>query len=322
MKAIRFHNNGGPDVLSYEDIPIPKPSKGEVLVNLKAAGVNFIDIYQREGLYPIPLPVTAGLEGAGIVTAIGREVTEVKIGDNVAYTGCLGSYAEYAVVPSWRLVKVPSSVNLSIAAAVMLQGMTAHYLTHSTYVVKTGDICLVHAAAGGVGLLLIQMIKSLGAYVIGTVSTEEKAEVAKSVGADEVILYNKQDFESEVKRLTVNKGVNVVYDAVGKTTFDSSINCLIPRGYLVLYGQSSGKVPPIDPLLLTKKGSICLTRPSLEHHTLSRKEIIPRADTIFDWVSEGKLSVRIHKKLPLSEAAEAQQLLANRDTMGKLLLIQ
>ncbi len=322
MKAIRFHHNGGPEVLSYEDIVIPEFSEREVLVKLKASGVNFIDIYQREGLYPIPLPVTAGLEGAGIVTAIGREVTEVKIGDNVAYTGCLGSYAEYAVVPSWRLVKVPSSVDLSIAAAVMLQGMTAHYLTHSTYVVKAGDVCLVHAAAGGVGLLLIQMIKSLGAYVIGTVSTEQKAEVAKLVGADEIILYNKQDFESEVKRLTVNKGVNVVYDAVGKTTFDSSINCLIPRGYLVLYGQSSGKVPPIDPLLLTKKGSICLARPSLEHHTLSREEIIPRADTIFDWVSEGKLSVRIHKKLPLSEAAEAQQLLANRDTMGKLLLIQ
>ena len=321
MKAVRFHTNGGPEVLVYEEIDIPDPKKNEALIKLAATGVNFIDIYQRSGQYSTPLPTTAGGEGAGTVVMIGSEVTEVGIGDSVAYTGPLGAYAEYAVVPAWRLVKLPISINLTTAAALMLQGMTAHYLTHSTYPIKPGDICLIHAAAGGVGLLLIQMAKKLGAHVIGTVSTEEKAKLARSVGADEAIIYTKQNFENEVMKITDGQGIQVAYDSVGKSTFDQSVNCLGPRGYLVLYGQASGPVPNIDPQMLNSKGSLFLTRPSLGHYTLTRSEILDRANTIFQWVDSGDLSVRIHATLPLSEASEAHRLLASRTTTGKIVLV-
>lgn len=321
MKAVRFHTNGGPEVLKYEEVDTPKPKNDEALIKLEAAGVNYIDIYQRSGQYPTPLPTTAGGEGSGTVVAIGSEVSEVAIGDVVAYTGPLGAYAEYAAVPAWRLVKLPASINPSTAAALMLQGMTAHYLTHSTYPLKPGDICLIHAAAGGVGLLLIQMAKKLGAHVIGTVSTEEKAKLARSVGADEAIIYTEQNFENEVMKITDGQGIQVAYDSVGKSTFDQSVNCLGPRGYLVLYGQASGPVPNIDPQMLNGKGSLFLTRPSLGHHTLTRPEILDRANTIFQWVDSGDLSVRIHATLPLNEAAEAHRLLASRTTTGKIILV-
>ena len=321
MKAVRFHTNGGPEVLKYEEVDTPKPKNNEALIKLEAAGVNYIDIYQRSGQYATPLPTTAGGEGSGTVVEIGSEVSEVAIGDLVAYTGPLGAYAEYAVVPAWRLVKLPVSVSPSTAAALMLQGMTAHYLTHSTYPLKSGDTCLIHAAAGGVGLLLIQMAKKLGAQVIGTVSTEEKAQLARSVGADETIIYTQRDFEQEVLKITDGQGIEVVYDSVGKSTFDQSINCLAPRGCLVLYGQASGPVPNIDPQILNGKGSLFLTRPSLGHHTLTRSEILDRANTILEWVSKGDLSVRVHASLPLNEASEAHRLLESRTTTGKIILV-
>jgi NADPH2:quinone reductase len=256
MKAIRVHQFGGLEALQYEDIPAPQPEKGQARVKLEASGVNFIDVYHRDGRYKPPLPVTLGQEGAGVVDAVGADVKEVKAGDRVAYTSAQGSYAEYAIVPSWRLVRVPQGVNPETAAAVLLQGLTAHYLTHSTFPLKAGDTALIHAAAGGLGLLLVQIAKMLGARVIGTTSTEEKAKIAKEAGADEMILYTTQDFEAEVKRLTGNKGVDVVYDSVGKTTFDKGLNCLLPRGYMVLCGQSSGIVPPFDPQMLNSKGSL------------------------------------------------------------------
>ena len=321
MKAVRFHTNGGPEVLKYEDVDTPKPNHDEALIKLEAIGVNYIDIYQRSGQYATPLPTTAGGEGSGTVVEVGSEVSEVAVGDLVAYTGPLGAYAEYAVVPAWRLVKLPTSINPSTAAALMLQGMTAHYLTHTTYPLKKGDTCLIHAAAGGVGLLLIQMAKKLGAQVIGTVSTKEKAQLAHSVGADETIIYTQNDFEKEVLRITDGQRIEVVYDSVGKSTFDQSINCLAPRGCLVLYGQASGPVPNIDPQMLNSKGSLFLTRPSLGHHTLNRSEILGRANTIFEWVSKGDLSVRVHASLALNEAAEAHRLLASRTTTGKIVLI-
>ena len=321
MKAVRFHTNGGPEVLKYEDVDTPKPNHDEALIKLEAIGVNYIDIYQRSGQYATPLPTTAGGEGSGTVVEVGSEVSEVAVGELVAYTGPLGAYAEYAVVPAWRLVKLPTSINPSTAAALMLQGMTAHYLTHTTYPLKKGDTCLIHAAAGGVGLLLIQMAKKLGAQVIGTVSTKEKAQLAHSVGADETIIYTQNDFEKEVLRITDGQRIEVVYDSVGKSTFDQSINCLAPRGCLVLYGQASGPVPNIDPQILNSKGSLFLTRPSLGHHTLNRSEILGRANTIFEWVSKGDLSVRVHASLPLNEAAEAHRLLASRTTTGKIVLV-
>ena len=321
MKAVRFHTNGGPEVLKYEDVDTPKPNHDEALIKLEAIGVNYIDIYQRSGQYATPLPTTAGGEGSGTVVEVGSEVSEVAVGDLVAYTGPLGAYAEYAVVPAWRLVKLPTSINPSTAAALMLQGMTAHYLTHTTYPLKKGDTCLIHAAAGGVGLLLIQMAKKLGAQVIGTVSTKEKAQLAHSVGADETIIYTQNDFEKEVLRITDGQRIEVVYDSVGKSTFDQSINCLAPRGCLVLYGQASGPVPNIDPQMLNSKGSLFLTRPSLGHHTLNRAEILGRANTIFEWVSKGDLSVRVHASLALNEAAEAHRLLASRTTTGKIVLV-
>ncbi len=321
MKAVRVHTPGGVDVLSYEEIPIPQPGVGEALVKLEAAGVNFIDIYVRTGFYKNPLPLTLGQEGAGVVEAIGPNVSEVKVGDRVAYCGVMGSYAKYAVVQSSRLVKLPEGVDAQAGAAALLQGMTAHYLTHATYQLNAGEIALVHAAAGGVGNLLVQMVKRRGARVFGTVSTEAKARMAKETGADEVILYTQQDFEAEVKKLTNGRGVHVVYDSVGKTTFEKSLNCLGPRGYMVIYGQSSGPVPPFDVLQLSSKGSLFVTRPSLVHYTLTREELLQRASEVLNLVRTGQLKLRIEQTFPLNKAMEAHRILEARQSMGKLLLI-
>jgi NADPH2:quinone reductase len=321
MKAIRIHTQGGPEVLRHEDVPVPVPGSGQALVRIEAAGVNFIDIYHRSGLYPVSFPYTLGQEAGGAVTAIGPGVTGVAVGDRVAYTGVPGAYAEFAVVPAERLVALPAGVTARLAAAVLLQGVTAEYLTASTYPLAAGDVCLVHAAAGGVGLLLCQIAKRRGARVIGTVSTDAKAELARGAGADEVILYTRQDFEAEVKRLTGGAGVQVVYDSVGKTTFDKSLNCLARRGMLVLYGQSSGPVPPFDPQLLNQKGSLFLTRPSLGHYVATREELLQRAERVLGWVADRSLAVRIGREYPLAEAGEAQRALAARETTGKLLLL-
>ena len=320
MKAIRVHEYGGVEVLKYEEVPMPEPGKGEARVKIQATGVNFIDVYQRSGLYKPPLPFTEGQEAAGVVDAVGPEVTEVNIGDRVGYTSAQGSYAEYAVVPAWRLVQAPSSVSAEQAAAVLLQGLTAHYLAYSTYPIQRGDTVLVHAAAGGLGLLLVQVAKLRGARVLGTVSTEEKARAAKQAGVDEVILYTQQDFEAEVKRLTDGKGVNAVYDSVGKTTFDKSLNCLKRRGILVLCGASSGAVPPFDPQTLNPKGSLFLTRPTLAHYTADRAELLGRANDLFQWMSTGKLSVKIDKTFPLAKVADAHSYLESRKVIGKLVL--
>ena len=321
MKAIRIHNHGGPEVLTYEDVSIPEPKAEEARVKIEASGVNFIDIYHRSGLYPMNLPCALGTEGAGVVDAVGEGVTEVKKGDRVAYAMLPGSYAEYAVVPAVRLVPLPDDIDAKSVAAVILQGMTAHYLTHSTYPLQKGETALLHAAAGGVGLLLVQIAKMLGARVIGTVSTQAKADLARKAGADEIILYTQADFLAEVKRITNGQGVHVVYDSVGATTFEKSLDCLRPRGYLVLFGQSSGPVGPFDPAKLAAKGSLFLTRPSLAHYTLNRAELLRRAADLFDWMKAGKLNVRIEKTLPLRDAREAQQLLEGRKTTGKLVLI-
>ncbi|TMA55802.1 MAG: quinone oxidoreductase [Deltaproteobacteria bacterium] len=321
MKAIRIHSPGGPEVLTYEDIPMPEPKAGEARVKIDAIGVNFIDVYHRTGLYPMKTPFTLGVEGAGIVDAVGDGVTEVKKGDRVAYAMIPGSYAEYAIVPAAKLVPVPESVDTKTAAATMLQGMTAHYLTLSAYNLKKGDTALVHAAAGGVGLLLVQAAKMVGARVIGTVSTETKAELARQAGADEIILYTQSDFLAEVKTLTEGRGVNVVYDSVGATTFEKSLDCLRPRGYLVLFGQSSGPVAPFDPGKLAGKGSLFLTRPSLAHYTLDRAELLERSGDLFSWIQSGKLKPRIEKVIPMKDAAEAQRQLEGRKTTGKIVLI-
>jgi NADPH2:quinone reductase len=321
MKAVRIEKYGGPEVLSHAEIPVPEPKVGEARVKIEASGVNYIDIYQRTGLYPLPTPFTLGTEAAGIVDAVGPDVTEVKKGDRVGYAMIPGSYAEYIVVPAPRLVPIPANIDARSAAALMLQGMTAHYLTRDTYTIKKDDTALIHAAAGGVGLLLIQIAKQLGATVIGTVSTEAKAKLAKEAGADHVILYTQTDFLAEVKKYTEGRGVNVVYDSVGQTTFDKSLDCLRPRGYLVLFGQSSGAVPPFDPGRLAAKGSLFLTRPSLVHYTLERSELLQRANDIFNWTAAGKLKVRIDKTFPLAEAAEAHRQLEGRRTTGKLLLL-
>ena len=321
MKAVRVHQNGGPDVLRYEDIPVPEPATGEARVKIEAIGLNFIDIYQRTGLYPIKIPFTLGMEGAGIVDAVGADVVEVKKGDRVAYSMHLGSYAEYAVVPAWKLVPLPRRIDSRSAAAVMLQGMTAHYLTRSTYPLKKGETALVHAAAGGVGLLLIQVAKRTGATVFGTVSTEEKAKLAREAGADEVILYTQTDFLTEVKRLTNGAGVHVVYDSVGKDTFEKSLDCLRPRGYLVLFGNSSGPVPPFDLGKLAAKGSLFVTRPTLIHYASNREELLQRSGDLFKWIANGELKLRIDRSFSLSEAAEAQRQLEARKTTGKVLLI-
>ncbi len=321
MKAIRIHSPGGPEVLTYEDIPMPEPKAGEARVKIDAIGVNFIDVYHRTGLYPMKTPFTLGVEGAGIVDAVGDGVTEVKKGDRVAYAMIPGSYAEYAIVPATKLVPVPESVDTKTAAATMLQGMTAHYLTLSAYNLKKGDTALVHAAAGGVGLLLVQAAKMVGARVIGTVSTETKAELARQAGADEIILYTQSDFLAEVKTLTEGRGVNVVYDSVGATTFEKSLDCLRPRGYLVLFGQSSGPVAPFDPGKLAGKGSLFLTRPSLAHYTLDRAELLERSGDLFSWIQSGKLKPRIEKVIPMKDAAGAQRQLEGRKTTGKIVLI-
>lgn len=320
MKAIRFHEHGGPEVLRFEDIPEPQPGEGEALIKLHAIGVNFIDTYQRSGSYQIPLPYLPGQEGAGEIVAVGPGVTGLRKGDRVAYTGASTSYAEMAVIPAARLVKLPDNMSYETAAAVMLQGMTAHYLTHSTYPLKQGDTCLVHAAAGGVGLLLTQMAKMRGATVIGTVSTPAKADLARSVGADHIILYTEQDFQEETLRFTGGKKLPVVYDSVGKTTFDKSLDCLAPRGYIVLYGQSSGPVQPFNPQVLNAKGGLFLTRPSLVHYTLTREELEWRANDVLGWAASGKLKVHIGETHPLSNAAEAHRRLEGRKTTGKVLL--
>ncbi len=321
MKAVRVHQYGGLEALKYEDVPVPEPGEGEAKVKIEAVGVNFIDIYHRIGRYQGQLPLTLGQEAAGTVEAVGPGVKDVKPGDRVVYASVQGSYAEYAITPSWRLVPIPAGVTSQQAAAVMIQGMTAHYLTFSTYPLEEGETALVHAAGGGTGQLLVQIAKGRGARVIGTVSTEEKAALAREAGADEVILYTQTDFESEVKRLTNNKGVDVVYDSVGKDTFDKSLNCLRRRGYMVLYGASSGAVPPLDPQVLNAKGSIFLTRPFLGHYTVDRAELSSRVNDLFQWIAAGKLKVRIDKTFPLAEAAEAHRYLEGRQSKGKILLI-
>lgn len=321
MKAIQITKHGGSEAMEYKDVPTPDPGADEVLLKLGACGVNFIDVYQRTGLYPVNLPYILGLEGAGRVEQIGNDVSSFSIGDSVAFTGAAGAYAEYVVVPAGKLVRLPQEIDFRSAAAVMLQGMTAHYLAFSTYPLKSGDTCLVHAAAGGVGLLLVQMAKQCGARVFGTVSTEEKAALARSAGADEVILYTQKDFEQDVKSLTDGKGVNVVYDSVGKDTFEKSLNCLSLQGYLVLYGQSSGPVPPFDPAILNTKGSLFLTRPSLFHYIADRASLEKRAEEVLDWVAKGQLNLRIEHVFPLAEAADAHRSLEGRKTTGKVLLI-
>lgn len=321
MKAIRIESYGGPDQLVYREIEKSVPQPNEVLVKLDAIGVNFIDVYHRTGLYPLPLPFTPGSEAAGTVESIGSQVSDIALGDRVAYAMSIGSYAEYAAVPAARLVKMPEGIDAQAGAAAMLQGMTAHYLSTSTYPLKKGDTALVHAAAGGVGLLLIQMAKRAGARVFGTVSTQEKAQLAREAGADEVILYTEQDFQQEVRRLTDGKGVQVVYDSVGKTTFMKSLDSLAPRGVLASFGQSSGSVPPFDAALLAQKGSLYLTRPSLAHYLLTREELMLRAGDVLNRITTGELKLRIEKTFPLSEAAEAHRQLEGRATTGKILLL-
>lgn len=321
MKAILIQETGGPEVLRLTETPTPRPKPNEVLVKINASGVNFIDVYQREGRYPVPVPFVAGQEAAGVVSEIGAEVKNFKVGDRVAYAGPLGSYAQFAAVPAERLAPVPPEVDDRQAAAAMLQGMTAHYLSHSAYPLKQGDTALVHAAAGGVGLLLVQMARMAGARVIGTVSTEEKAELARHAGADEIILYTKQDFEKEARRLTNDRGVDVVYDSVGKSTFDQSLNALRPRGVLVLFGGSSGAVPPFDLIKLSQKGSLYITRPTLGHYIATRQELERRAGDVFDWIKTGKLALRIEHVYPLAEAPQAHRDLEGRKTTGKVLLI-
>jgi NADPH:quinone reductase len=320
MKQIQVKEPGGPEKMELVDAPTPQPGPQQALVRISAAGVNFIDVYFRTAHYKAPLPITLGNEGSGTVEAVGPDVTEVKPGDRVAYVMTRGSYAEFAVVPSAMLVKIPDQMDFNTAAAAMLQGMTAHYLTHSTYPLKSGDTCLVHAAAGGAGGLIVQMARMLGARVFGTVSTEEKARIARAHGVDETILYTSQDFELEVRRLTEGRGVDVVYDSVGKTTFDKSLSSLRPRGMMALFGQSSGAVPPFDPTILNAKGSLFLTRPSLAHHLLTRQELEWRAGDVLKWIAEGKLKIRIDRTYPLAEAAASHLDLEGRLTAGKLLL--
>jgi NADPH2:quinone reductase len=321
MKAIRIETTGGPEVLQLADIPIPEPKPNEAIVKIAASGVNFIDCYFREGRYPAQLPITLGQEAAGTVTAVGADVHNVKPGHRVAYASVQGSYAESAAVPAERLVIVPDAIDLKIAAAVMLQGMTAHYLVHSTYPLRAGETAIVHAAAGGVGLLLVQMAKALHAHVIGTAGSREKAQLARDAGADEVIVYTESDFESEAKRITGGSGVDVIYDGVGKSTFDADLNLLRPRGCLALFGASSGAVPPFDPIKLSQKGSLFLTRPTLANYIAKREELEQRAGDLFAMIGAGNLKVRIHKEYALADAAQAHRDLEGRRTMGKLLLV-
>jgi NADPH2:quinone reductase len=321
MRAIVVQSFGGPEQLRYTDVPTPAPGEGEALVKIAASGVNFIDVYHRTGLYKMPLPAVIGSEGAGVVEAVGPDVSEVAPGDRVAWAMHRGSYAEYAAVPSRLLVKLPEGIDFSTAAAAMLQGMTAHYLTHSTYPIKEGETVLVHAAAGGTGLLIVQMAKMRGARVIGTVSTQAKADVALAAGADAVIFYTRDDFEPEVKRLTEGRGVSVVYDSVGQATFMKSLICLRARGMMVSFGNSSGPVGPVEPLLLSQMGSLYLTRPSLAHYTATRLELLWRADDLLGWIAAGKLKIRVDRTYKLVDAALAHRDLEGRKTSGKILLI-
>ncbi len=320
MLTIRLHEHGGPERLRAERIPIPEPGAAEALVRIEATGVNFIEIYQRLGLYPMKLPATLGGEGAGVVVAVGVDVTEVREGDLVAWAGGFGAYAEYAVVPAARLVVLPQAIGTRTAAAVMLQGMTAHYLATSTWSLLEGDRCLVHAAAGGVGLLLVQIAKRRGAWVVATVGSDEKAELARAAGADAVIVYTRQDFAPEVHSLTEGRGVHVVYDSVGRSTFLAGLDVLAPRGMMVLFGQSSGPVDPIDPQILNRKGSLFLTRPTLAHYTATREELLERSGELFSWIEAGRLDVRIGTEFALAEAADAHRALEGRKTTGKVLL--
>jgi NADPH2:quinone reductase len=321
MKAIQIRQTGGPEAMELVELPVPQPKANEAVVKLAASGVNFIDVYNREGRYKVALPFVLGQEGAGTVSAVGAEVKSLKVGDRVAWTSVLGAYAEYSAIPADRLVAVPSGVSDQQAAATMLQGMTAHYLSHDTYPLKRGETALVHAAAGGVGLLLTQMAHNIGARVIGTVSTDEKAKLAREAGADETILYTQTDFEAETKKLTGGKGVDVVYDSVGKTTFEKGLNVLRPRGMMVLYGGSSGAAPQLDPIILTQKGSLFLTRPSLGNYIATRNELVDRSRAVFGMVAAGKLKLRIDHTYPLAEVQRAHQELEGRKTTGKLLLI-
>ncbi len=321
MKAIRVAAHGGPEALRLEEAPLPVPGPGQVRVKVESAGLNYIDVYHRIGLYPNPLPFTPGLEGAGIVDEVGPGVEDPKKGDRVAWTNVLGSYAEQVVGPAEKFVPIPPKVELRTAAALMLQGMTAHYLTESTFPLRNGHTCLVHAAAGGVGLLLAQMARQRGARVLGTVSTDEKAVLARQAGVHEVILYTKEDFLDAVKRLTDGKGVDVVYDSVGQTTFEKSLDCLSPRGMLVLFGQSSGPVPPFNIGQLAAKGSLFLTRPTLFHYTADRASLLARSSAVLEAVASGTLHVRIERTFPLAAAEEAHRALEGRKTTGKVLLL-
>ncbi len=321
MKAIQVQKTGGPEVLTLVDLPVPKPKANEAVVKIAASGVNFIDVYFREGRYPAALPFTDGQEASGTVTEVGSDVKQVKVGDRVAYSNVMGTYAEYAAVPADRLVHVPDKITDQQAAAAMLQGMTAHYLINTTYPLKKGETALIHAAAGGVGLLLVQMAKNIGAHVIGTAGTEEKAKLAREAGADDVIVYTTHDFEAETKRLTGGKGVHVVYDGVGKSTFEKGLNVLRPRGYMVLFGGASGPVPPFDPIVLSQKGSLFLTRPSLIHYVALREELEQRSGDVFAMIATGKLKLRISKTYKLEEVQQAHRDLEGRKTTGKILLV-
>jgi NADPH2:quinone reductase len=321
MKAIQVKQVGGPEAMELVELPVPQPKTNEAVVKLAASGVNFIDVYVREGRYKAPLPLIPGSEGAGVVTAAGADVTSLKVGERVAWAGVQGSYAEYISAPADRLVPIPQGVTDQQAAAVMLQGMTAHYLSHDTFPLKKGQTALVHAAAGGVGLLLVQMAHNIGARVIATVSTDEKAKLAREAGAEEIILYTQQDFEAETKRITGGKGVDVVYDSVGKTTFEKGLNILRPRGMMVLFGGSSGAVPPFDLIALSQKGSLYVTRPSLFNYIATREELVARSSDLFTMIAAEKLKLRIEHVYPLAEAQQAHRDLEGRKTTGKLLLI-
>ena len=321
MRTVRIHETGGPEVMRIEDLPVPDPGEGQAVVRLDAIGINFIDIYHRQGQYRLSLPFALGQEGAGVVERVGPGVTEVRTGDRVAYSNVGGSYAEYVVAPSWRLVPVPAGLSSAQAAAAMLQGMTAHYLSHTTFPITPGASALVHAAGGGVGQLLVQLIKRRGGRVIGTVSSEAKAAVAREAGADDLINYIQSDFVAEVRRLTGGRGVDVVYDSVGRDTFSLSLDCLVPRGMMVLFGQASGPVPPFDPQVLNAKGGLFLTRPSLHQYTHTREELLSRARDVLGWIADGTLRLRIDRTYPLDAAPEAHRYLESRGATGKLLLI-
>jgi NADPH2:quinone reductase len=320
MKAIQIRKNGGPEVMALTELPVPEAAAGQAVVKVEAAGVNFIDVYQRNGLYSVQLPYVLGMEGSGTVSRIGSGVDTLAVGDRVAWSAAPGSYAEYVAAPVDKLVKVPEAVGFPEAAAAMLQGMTAHYLAVDTYPIKKGDTVLIHAAAGGVGQLLVQVAKRRAARVLATVSTEPKAELARKAGADHVILYSRTDFVEEVKRLTDGAGVNAVYDGVGRTTFLKSLDCLSRRGMLVSFGQASGKIEPIEPAILGAKGSLYLTRPSLFHYIADRASLERRASEVLGWIAKGELNLHIGDRIPLAEAAEAHRRLEARKTTGKVLL--